>query len=111
METKNYKSCFAGLIDFFKKIIKMNPFYDPDCVDEKQSIDTQPAVKRRFYANNKSGYRGVFWDKVSHKWRASITINKKTINLGRYATKLEAAKAYDSYVINNNLERNINGVL
>ena len=41
---------------------------------------------------NKSGFLGVIW--FQNKWRASITINKKTHWLGDYATPEEAHQAY-----------------
>lgn len=43
---------------------------------------------------NTSGYKGVSWDNANQKWRASICINRKTINLGRYLTVEEAFSAY-----------------
>lgn len=48
---------------------------------------------------NKSGYKGVSLDKrknpLLNRWCASITINRKKIYIGRYATKEEAALAYN----------------
>jgi hypothetical protein len=43
---------------------------------------------------NKSGFRGVSFDAVNNKWRASISVNGKAKNLGRYTTKEAAASAY-----------------
>ena len=45
--------------------------------------------------NNKSGYRGVSWDKERHLWRATIACNRKYILLGRFGTAEAAARAYD----------------
>lgn len=52
-------------------------------------------------SNNKSGVTGVGFDRKSNKWRARITKNGKTINLGFYIDKddaimarLEAEKEY-----------------
>ena len=59
---------------------------------------------------NNSGYRGVCFDKSRKKFTSRITVNYKGIHLGRFNTALEAAKAYDNYVISNNLEHTINGV-
>lgn len=42
--------------------------------------------------NSKSGVRGVAWDKANNKWRATIFVNGKTINLGRFASISEAEK-------------------
>lgn len=51
--------------------------------------------------NNKSGHKGVYWDSNRKKWNTQITINKKTIHLGRYdniedaiRVRNEAAKKY-----------------
>ena len=43
--------------------------------------------------NNTSGIKGVCWEKARKKWLAQIRNGKKVINLGHYASKLEAAKA------------------
>jgi hypothetical protein len=41
-----------------------------------------------------SGYRGVQWNKADKRWRASITVNKRTIYLGQFKTAEEASRAY-----------------
>ena len=47
-------------------------------------------------AHNTSGYKGVSFNKVTGKYRAYITINKKFLNLGQsYNNPIDAAKAYD----------------
>ena len=66
---------------------------------------------RQLFSHNKSGYRGVCYDINRKKWKAYIKVNNKKIELGRFTTKLDAAKAYDTYVVLNNLEHTINGVL
>ena len=43
---------------------------------------------------NTSGEAGVSWDKQSRKWAATITFNRRTIHLGRFSDKLDAAAAY-----------------
>jgi hypothetical protein len=45
-------------------------------------------------SNNKSGLRGVWWDKTRRLWRAGIQVNMKTIDLGRFEEKTSAASAY-----------------
>ena len=47
---------------------------------------------RRPNRRNKSGFLGVIW--FQNKWRASITINRKTHRIGDYATPEEAHQAY-----------------
>ncbi len=75
------------------------------------SKNTQTRNTRKLQSNNTSGYRCVSWSKQNCKWNAGIMINSKTIHIGYFSTKLEAAKAYDIYVIKHNLKHTINGVL
>lgn len=56
----------------------------------------QNMANKRMQKNNKSGIKGVAWDKNRNKWKATISFNDKTINLGRYNDKLEAAKVYQN---------------
>jgi len=46
-----------------------------------------------------SKYKGIYWRKKVRKWQASITCNKKRIDLGYYRDEIEAAKAYDRAAI------------
>jgi hypothetical protein len=46
--------------------------------------------------NNKSGYKGVSWDKQTQKWGARIQKNRKSYHLGFYPTAEEAATAYNT---------------
>ena len=43
--------------------------------------------------SNKSGIKGVSFDKSRNKWRAYITLNDKQLYLGRYDAKEEAIEA------------------
>jgi len=63
---------------------------------------------RRLNSTNKSGYRGVSWKKDNNKWVSKIRVDNKTIHLGYFIDSMEAAKVYDNYVINNNLEHTKN---
>ena len=71
-------------------------------------IHTQNRNTRKLYIHNTSGYRGVSFHKSSNKWISYITINNKKIHLGCYDTNIKAAKAYDNYVIQHNLEHTKN---
>lgn len=51
----------------------------------------------KMYLTNKSGFRGVFWDKSRNKWRANICVQYKYINLGSFDTKEEAYAARVDY--------------
>jgi hypothetical protein len=59
---------------------------------------------QRVYKNNSSGYKGVNYHKSTGKYRARISVNKKSIYLGLYPTAVEGAIAYNNYIIENNLE-------
>lgn len=50
---------------------------------------------RRMQRNNKTGYKGVSFDRSRGKFMASISANGKQINLGRFKTAEEAARAYN----------------
>lgn len=56
--------------------------------------------------DNKTGYRGV--TKKGNKFISRIVINGKCINLGTFKESIEAAKTYDKYIIDNNLEHTKN---
>ena len=45
-------------------------------------------------SNNRSGVKGIFWEKDRRKWRAAIQVDGKTTKLGSFATKEAAEAAY-----------------
>ena len=83
--------------------------YEPsNCRWVNQNIQTQNC--RVIRSSNKSGYRGVSWDKKSNKWRSQIQVNKQKKHLGFFDNKIDAAIAYDNYVIKNKLAHSINSI-
>ena len=46
-----------------------------------------------------SRYRGVTWERSRRKWKASIYINKRSINLGSFEDEQQAALAFDRAAI------------
>lgn len=42
--------------------------------------------------NNKSGHKGVYWSEERQKWVAQVSINRKTICLGRFISFEEAVE-------------------
>jgi hypothetical protein len=62
----------------------------------------------KMYLTNKSGFRGVFWDKSRNKWRANICVQYKYINLGSFDTKEEAYAARVDYEKKLNIHHIIN---
>lgn len=69
---------------------------------------TQARNTKILQVNNTSGYRGVTFRKDTHRFSSSIRVNYKIIKLRCFNTAIEAAKAYDDYVLNNNLEHTRN---
>jgi hypothetical protein len=56
----------------------------------------QNTYNRGVYSNNKTGYKGVFYDlHYKKKYRAYISADKRRIYLGEYETATEAATAYN----------------
>lgn len=45
---------------------------------------TLNVINRPINKNNKSGIKGIYWDKFTNKWRVEIMSNYKKIKLGRY---------------------------
>lgn len=52
------------------------------------------AKNRLIGKNNKSGFKGVSWNKQKKKWHAYISCNKKLMSLGFFSTKEDAYKSY-----------------
>jgi hypothetical protein len=69
---------------------------------------TQQQNTRRIRVSNKSGFRGVCYINSREKWKASITSNNKTIFLGYFDSAKDSAKAYNRYIVQNNLENTLN---
>ena len=61
----------------------------------RPSDQSQNMSNRGKQRNNKSGYKGVYFDKSTGRWVANIMVQKRTIYLGRYNTPEDAARAYN----------------
>lgn len=48
--------------------------------------------------NNKSGIRGVSWDRKLNKWRAAVMYSRKSYHLGHFADKQLAADAVLKFI-------------
>ena len=48
--------------------------------------------------NNKSGFKGVFWDNQKRQWTARITLQGKQTHLGGFPTPEAAHAAYAAFV-------------
>jgi hypothetical protein len=60
----------------------------------RAATQSQNQHNRTKYANNTSGYKGVYWDKRRGCWRAGIRFEGRTRHIGLYATAEEAYAAY-----------------
>jgi len=56
-------------------------------------------MNQKLSSNNKSGIKGVYFDKLKKKWIAQIMINRKMKYLGTFNTKDEAKTARQEYAI------------
>jgi hypothetical protein len=57
------------------------------------------ANRKGLPSHNSSGYCGVSWDKRRQKWAAYISLGNRKLNLGRYDSKHDAARAYNEAAI------------
>lgn len=81
--------------------INNNGNYEPsNCHWVNQTLQL---LNRRINLKSKSGYRGVRWYQSKNKWRAQVTSNFKCYHIGYYHNVVEAAKAFDNFVVENNL--------
>ena len=55
----------------------------------------QNNMNQNLNSKNKSGYKGVHYDKASKKWRAKLQIDGKKKHLGYYDSPEMAARAYN----------------
>lgn len=60
---------------------------------------SQNAANKIIGENNKSGFKGVFWDRYSNSWHAKIKVNYKQIHIGFFKTPEDAAKAYNQVAL------------
>lgn len=58
------------------------------------ATNQQNQANSKISKNNKSGYKGVCWDKDNNKWVSQIMFNRKHIKLGRFKTKEDAYLKY-----------------
>jgi hypothetical protein len=83
-------------------------YFKENCRWTTQNVQSQNT--RLINSRNTSGYRGIHYKIDRKKWYAKIMVNSKTKHLGVFNTAIDAAKAYDRYVIDNGLEHTINNV-
>lgn len=68
--------------------------FDNKFLNLRPANRSQNNCNRGAQKNNKSGYKGVYWDKNNNKWFAQICIRQKRYFLGRFAKIIDAQHAY-----------------
>ena len=97
---------YTKLLSIDRKDVTGN--YEPsNCRWETPLVQSQNQNTVR--KTNTSGYKGVSFK--AGKYEASISDNSKRVYLGRFAEAIDAAKAYDQYVLDNSTQHTTNGVL
>jgi hypothetical protein len=59
----------------------------------------QNAMNRRIRSDNRSGFKGVTWDRQRHHWKALIYSGGRARHIGYYDIPEDAALAYDAAAI------------
>lgn len=62
----------------------------------REATGTLNNMNSRLNSRNRSGYRGVHYCNTRKKWIARICTNRKQRDVGQFATKEEAARAYQA---------------
>jgi hypothetical protein len=58
----------------------------------REATNGQNLWNAKLRSNNKSGIKGVMWDKQHKKWRSYISDGNRQIKLGRFGSIEEAAR-------------------
>lgn len=61
----------------------------------REATTCEQNQNRRMCRSNKSGVKGVSWNKSNQRWHAQIEANGVARHLGSYLTKEDAGKAYE----------------
>jgi hypothetical protein len=93
-------------IVFYLKTGENPAGFDVDHIDGVSNVfnlriatPSQNQGNRKKTKSKYSEFKGVTWDRARNKWKAHITINKKTTNLGRFTCEIECAKVYNEAAI------------
>lgn len=62
----------------------------------RECLHSENMGNQKFRVNNTSGFKGVFWHGLTRKWKAQIKVDYKSIHIGLFKTKEDAARAYNN---------------
>lgn len=65
------------------------------CSENNRNATKQPNATSKFI--------DVFWDKKDKRWKVQIQVNGQRKYVGQFTSEIDAAKAYNNYIIENNL--------
>lgn len=65
----------------------------------RPATNAENLSNRPMQVNNRSGYKGVSWSKVSGKWASEITVKGKKYYLGLFDDKHDAARMYNFWAL------------
>lgn len=77
----------------------INRIRDDDRFENLRKATNSQNQANAWWSTNTSGFKGVSWQPSRNKWIAQITVDGNRKNLGRYQTRVEAAKAYNRVAI------------
>lgn len=66
---------------------------DNDIKNLRICTSSQNAFNKRMRTNNKSGFKGVMWNKSNSNWRVRLAANKKSIEIGSFDSLEDAVSA------------------
>lgn len=69
----------------------------------KWSTRSEQILNTDKVSGTSSKYRGVCWNNLNKNWRAYVSKEGKHTNVGSFKEEIEAAKAVDKFIIENNL--------
>lgn len=84
--------------------------HSPDAIDLMKKVkhrENHPSFGKK-RKNASSDFFGVHYNKSRERWVGSITLDGKYIQMGYFKNEVDAAKAYDLYILKNNLSNPIN---
>lgn len=82
----------ANMIDH----INRNPS-DNRLSNLREATRSENGFNAKIRSHNTSGFKGVTFNKIKNKWVAQCSLNKKTIQLGKFKTAELASLAYQAF--------------